>query len=470
HDVSFCPYTSVDPVFAVTGGTATVVCRCVLDAETSIEILRWFEDDEERKPDDPLVLNSLAWSQAKNGDPLLCVGGNTPHIKVLNVTTGELVTTLNGHGDHVNDLVVSPIDPDLVASASFDCSVRIWSLDPDHRRQPLAAQCHGLGHNEGLLALCWHRKGRYLLSGGLSPTVNLWMIPESVKHHAGTDKQAMIHVPYFSSSEIHKEFVDCVRFFNDLVISHAAREDRIVIWRIDGFSSDAPPPDSAAVPVSQAVNTSTRVTFPTWSTTGTRSAWGGRFQLLMQLYLPDTVGFYIRFGLLHEMYMAPILAAGNEKSKMYFWNLQHLEEEAQQPPPANKAIPLPHNFREEAESSASSHSTINVATGSTNKTPQAKPKNITRDLQSPFKSIEAHKVIEYSRATFAFRQMAWSRDGKWCVGVGDLAQIQICYREDTGYAPPPPPPRPKLPTAPITMDIADRSTGAPPPASATHAA
>ena len=36
--------------------------------------------------------NSLAWSLAENGDPLLCVAGDGYHqIKVLNIKTNELV-------------------------------------------------------------------------------------------------------------------------------------------------------------------------------------------------------------------------------------------------------------------------------------------------------------------------------------------------------------------------------------------
>jgi hypothetical protein len=39
----------------------------------------------------PLIYNSVEWSQAENGDPLVCVAG-TSQIKVLNVVTGALVT------------------------------------------------------------------------------------------------------------------------------------------------------------------------------------------------------------------------------------------------------------------------------------------------------------------------------------------------------------------------------------------
>jgi hypothetical protein len=66
----------------------------------------------------PIDYNSVTWSQAENGDPLLCVSGSGSNlINVFNVTTKQLVTvcvsplthphiadsyvvqTLAGHGD-----------------------------------------------------------------------------------------------------------------------------------------------------------------------------------------------------------------------------------------------------------------------------------------------------------------------------------------------------------------------------------
>jgi polycomb protein EED len=39
-----------------------------------------------------LRYNSVAWSQAQNGDPLLCVAGDSPHqINVFNIATKQLV-------------------------------------------------------------------------------------------------------------------------------------------------------------------------------------------------------------------------------------------------------------------------------------------------------------------------------------------------------------------------------------------
>lgn len=53
----------------------------------------------------------------------------------------------------INDLVVSPVNPYILASASDDSTVRIWSLHPDHISQPCAAILEGEGHKETVLTL-----------------------------------------------------------------------------------------------------------------------------------------------------------------------------------------------------------------------------------------------------------------------------------------------------------------------------
>jgi len=118
------------------------------------------------------------------------------------------VQTLIGHGDDVNDLAVSPIDPTILASASVDCSIRIWSLHPSHSKQPLAAICYGQGHKDQVLTLAYHRKGRFLLSAGMDTKVNLWVVPDNIASQAGTDNPATIHYPHFSTTEVHTDFID----------------------------------------------------------------------------------------------------------------------------------------------------------------------------------------------------------------------------------------------------------------------
>lgn len=93
-----------------------IVCRCVLEKNCTIEILYWPENDRGQTQagdvrdlhSDPrptactnhvrtvlqtISYNSVTWSQAENGDPLLCASGSGAHvINVFNITSQQLVT------------------------------------------------------------------------------------------------------------------------------------------------------------------------------------------------------------------------------------------------------------------------------------------------------------------------------------------------------------------------------------------
>jgi hypothetical protein len=50
----------------------------------------------------PIRYNSVTWSQAENGDPLLCVAGDATHqIKVFNIVKKELVAVRRDEVDRV---------------------------------------------------------------------------------------------------------------------------------------------------------------------------------------------------------------------------------------------------------------------------------------------------------------------------------------------------------------------------------
>ncbi|KAF1945010.1 WD40 repeat-like protein [Clathrospora elynae] len=446
YDVEFYPYTppGVDPVFAVCGGHLVLICRCIRKKNDTIEILRIFEDEENVPADSTsddklpsLKYNSVVWSQTEDGDPLVCVTG-TSRIQVLNVRTGSLVVTLIGHGENINDLAVSPTDPTILASGSEDNTVRIWCLHPSRKKQPLAAICYGQGHKDQ----AYHRKGRYILSAGMDTKVILWTVPDDIKEHAGTDKPAMVHYPHFSTTEIHTEFVDCVQWYNDLILSRASRENKIILWSIDNFNSDRTQTPAAPMPTSSAVHSRTPVSIPANSTSSTRSAWGGRFQRLLQFELPHTDQFYIRFSVLHELGRHPMLVAGNEKSKVFFWDLQRLENSGTGEDGSQHTTGplhgLPRYVREGSSASTASSSISGSAATTKTKLKKLKAKEQARDrgICDPFRSIKAHKVVEIPKyKAFAFRHFAWSRDGQWCIGVGDCGFINVFHRWENGLPP-----------------------------------
>lgn len=258
--------------------------------------------------------------------PILCIAGSTPnHIKILDIESGRPIRTIAGHGRGINDLAVSPLSTNLIASASNDNTIRLWNLGEEHREQPCVALFAGEGHKAGVLAIHFHPNGRWLLSGGIDTAVCLWAVPSQTELDEGNESRyrdsKIIHYPHFFSKEVHPNYVDSLAFYGDLIISKSAREpetnkNEILIWKIDGLDSEADVPAEPAVPVP---GSQTRSAFPHES--GFRG-----FQRLITLDMPNTSRFYHRFGLLHAPGMRPILAMGNELSVYYFWDLQRLDE------------------------------------------------------------------------------------------------------------------------------------------------
>jgi len=211
-----------------------------------------------------------------NGPQLCCVAGKKAIIKVIDTTQRRLLLTLIGHGDEIYDLKFSPIDPWLLISASKDESLRLWNLQ--------TATCVIMfagheGHSDSVLCAAWHPLGRSILSSGMDTTVKIWSLEEKdvqcaikdsylvkpksrgrLHHHNGIytingsgkgsniKRQEPKHdddnhgrqnfrtlcqqLPIFSSSKMHTDYVDCVQFVGDLVLSKSIT-NTISLWKPD---------------------------------------------------------------------------------------------------------------------------------------------------------------------------------------------------------------------------------------------
>jgi len=157
----------------------------------------------------------------------------------------------------------------------------------------------------------------------------------------------------------------------------------------------------------------------------------------------------MRFGLFHEINHNPILVMGNERSKIFFWDLAELEQGvpvASMAPPKlskkgkEKEGPSLARLREEsiAESATSGASETtsradaqSMASFSVSGKGKGKMVEVARSaIGDPFHPIQAHKSVVVGKVTFATRQVAWSRGGEWCVVVGDCGMICLFKRWD----------------------------------------
>ncbi|KID61922.1 WD40 domain-containing protein, partial [Metarhizium hybridum] len=289
-DIKFCPYQPLDcdPVFAAVSKKHIVICKLSPRGESNpCDIINIIRDDDDEASG--------------------CCCGVDAKVKIYDVSDGSLVECFVGHGGDVNDLATSPIESSIIASASDDTSVRIWSLDPIHKEQPCLCILAGEGHSWNLLSL--------------------WTIPDLPTDAITTPLQ--VHYPHFSTSAVHSGIVDCVAFYGDCVLSRACHDNVIVLWRIEGFSSEGlPPPQSAAPTPQNVVPTSyedpdrlTRSAF----VPATSPQCPSQYTRLLEFHTPNCgPQFFMRFKLFHVPDQNPVLAFCNAAGNIFFWDFRRL--------------------------------------------------------------------------------------------------------------------------------------------------
>jgi WD40 repeat protein len=94
--------------------------------------------------------------------------GLGPDINIYNINDGNLVSSLKGHTSAVEDLV--QLSADLLASSSWDKTVRIWNLTTNTCKFILT------GHTNGVVGLK-QITPNILASGSHDRTIKLWDIP-----------------------------------------------------------------------------------------------------------------------------------------------------------------------------------------------------------------------------------------------------------------------------------------------------
>ncbi|KAH0604483.1 uncharacterized protein H6S33_006860 [Morchella sextelata] len=385
----FYPYTppGVDPVFAVVGGREAIIARP--HPTRGIEIIHYFHDDLFFPTE---ALCSACWTRCtRTGAPLLAVGGAAGIIKILNIRTGKVQQTLVGHGDEIMEILVSPVDQDILASASADSTVRLWNIGAQYERQPCALICAGEGHRETILSIAFHASGRYLLSGGMDHIVNLWVLPAAMP--AGSDDPLVLHYPHFATSMVHSNYIDCLAWHGDVVLSKAAKESRIVLWSIQGFTSRVDPDAWGAPPTTHEFRE-------------TRSVFGAGFERLVMFECRDTEPFFMRFGFFGARGLHPVLAMGSTLGRVNMWDLCRTEM-----------------FRR--ESGRGREESVGSAGG---EVPLGVKVKVVDDVSDPFALVRPHHFVDIPKVRSPVRHIAFSVGGEYMVMVGEQSMITVCKR------------------------------------------
>ena len=199
------------------------------------------------------------FSSTQDGPPLLCLAGTRGIIKVIDTVRRSLFITLSAHTDEITDLQFSPTNEWLLLSASYDESIRLWNL---RRGTNVAVFTGHDGHRRQVLSVAWHFSGHKFASCAMDNTIKLWNVKDAsnesavcveaaieasedvmpndfpdIKVYGGKPKQVetkfkpvIQQTPYFSTNKVHTDYVDCVQFVGDLILSKSVH-NKVVLWK-----------------------------------------------------------------------------------------------------------------------------------------------------------------------------------------------------------------------------------------------
>ena len=135
----------------------------------------------------------------------------------------------------------------LLLSASKDHGLRLWNVKTGHN----VAIFGGMeGHRDEVISADFNFAGTRIVSSGMDHSIKIWRcdteelvaaIALSSTHDTDTSGRTFLScvwpAPIFSSRDIHRNYVDCCRWFGDFVLSKSC-ENTIVCWKPGGLSDD----------------------------------------------------------------------------------------------------------------------------------------------------------------------------------------------------------------------------------------
>jgi len=219
--------------FATVGSNRATVYEC-LEEDCNTRVVQAYVDENKNESYFSVVFGV----DEEDGTPLLLIAGLTGLIKIIDVHEGRMVRCLSGHGNSINDLKVHPRYPSLVLSASKDDSVRLWNI----KTCVLVLIFAGAGgHRNEVLSVDWHPSDDWkFVSCGMDNTIKIWKFSEVEAvclQSLSWDPASKFSFPTkyrqhpeFSSARVHSNYVDCVRWLGDLVLSKSV-DNQILLWR-----------------------------------------------------------------------------------------------------------------------------------------------------------------------------------------------------------------------------------------------
>lgn len=292
--IQFNRYVSYD-MFATVGANRITVYKII---EDQLEAVLCFADPS---PNENFYCCAWAIDEQIKETVLLAAGANGI-IRIISPSNPNSIKYLSGHGGAINDLKVSPLCQEIVLSASKDHSLRMWNI----RTDVCIAIFGGVeGHRDEVLSCDFHCTGTKIVSCGMDHSLKIWNLDKDVISAIEMSKSyndalsrksfptVKKHFPTFSTRDIHRNYVDCVAWYGNFILSKSC-ENSIVCWRPG------------------KLETSIDLTLPAKYTTDTTCS-------IMENYeVKECDIWFLRFSIESKM---KYLAVGSKKGRTYIFDL-----------------------------------------------------------------------------------------------------------------------------------------------------
>lgn len=174
--VEFWPSLLGPPVFAALGGRRIAVCEI---SPKQLKLLRTFRDEDEAED-----FHCSCFTQSLiDNRPLVCAGGASGVVKIVNLESAALHSVLVGHGGPVNDLKPFTGKPDLLFSCSTDESIRLWSVST---RQCLRVFSGHEGHRDSVTSLSLHHSMKWMATSSGDRSIKVWDVDGTAPAYTAT--------------------------------------------------------------------------------------------------------------------------------------------------------------------------------------------------------------------------------------------------------------------------------------------